>query len=218
MALDVFRSRMARGDHVQQSSEAPRLQLAVAYQADCVVSYNRGGLEELSSRINKLEAAVFAQDTRGDAPEITNSHKPVDMLGDMQNSRSFSSSSGSSVARSYRGTISPWSILVNHLQTANIDPELELLRVDASRLADDERSSITTADILYDLNRSFPHLTKEDIMNHIKAYARDAPYPILHYESLLQTTSDLLELRSARHWGQLVCVLMVRTSSLPSQT
>ena len=218
MTSSVFWSRMARGDHVRQLSEAPRLRLTGALQADCVVFCNRGGLEELSSRIIQLEATVFAQHTRGDAPDVTNLYKPVDLLGDLQNSRSFSSSSGSSVSRSYRGTTSPWSTLVNHLQTANIDPELDLLRADVSRFADDERSSTTTADILYDLYRNFPHLTEQDFINYIKAYARDAPYPILHYESLLQTTSDLLKVRRARHWGQLVCVLMVRLPSLPSQS
>lgn len=217
MTSSAFRSRMARGDHVRQSSEAPRLRLAGALQADCLVFCDRGGLEELSSRIVQLEATVYAQQTRREAPDVANLYKPVDLRGDVDNSRSLSSPSGSSVARSYRGITSPWSTLVNHLQTANIDPELDLLRADVSRFADDERSSTTTAVILYDLCQKFPHLTEQDVMNYIKAYATDAPYPILHYESLLQTTSDLLKVRRARHWGQLACVLMVRLPSLSSQ-
>ena len=171
---------MAKGDHVRQLSEATRLRLTGALQADCVVFCNRGGLEELSSRIIQLEATVFAQHTRGDTSDVRKLSKPVDLLGDVQNSRSFSSSSGSSVSRSYRGTTSPWSTLVNHLQTANIDSELDLLRADVSRFADDERSSTTTADILYDLYRNFPHLTEQDVIDYIKAYAET-----LHIQSYI---------------------------------
>lgn len=49
--------------------------------------------------------------------------------------------------------------------------------------------------IPYDLLHAFPHLQRADVLHHITAYAKDAPYPILHYDSLMEITEQVLETR-----------------------
>jgi len=169
----------------------------------------------LSSRVNQLEAAVFSYTSPNisDIPVVGGSNhdittKSTDLQAEVQVGTSFAASKVFSVAKSYRGATSPWSVLVNHLRASD-DPGLDIFQHDAARFADDERSSTNSSEIPYDLLRRFPQLTQEDVFGYIRAYSLDAPYPILHYESLLETTESLLSNRCSTHWGQIVCVLMV---------
>ena len=177
---------------------------------------SRGSLEDLSTRVNQLEATVFnytssnISDTpilEGSNHDITNT-RPADLQVEVQVSTSPVTSNAVSVTKSYRGATSSWSVLVNHLRAFD-DPELTMFGHDAARFADYERSSTNSSKIPYDLLRKFPELTQEDIFIYISAYALDAPYPILHYKTLLETTESLLNMRGSTHWGQIVCVLMV---------
>jgi hypothetical protein len=107
--------------------------------------------------------------------------------------------------RAYRGETSPWVSLVNH-----VDSKVELDRQfqeTATRLAEDERSHhFSTAAISYDLLQAFLHLPRADVLHHITAYAIDAPYPILHYDSLMEITEQLLDMHRLARWGQIACV------------
>lgn len=176
----------------------------------------RGSLEDLSSRVNQLEAAIFNYTSSNipDTPvfggsnhEITTT-RPTDLQATLPASTGPVTSNAASTAKSYRGATSPWSVLVNHLRSSD-DPELAVLGHDAAQFADHERSSTKIAKIPFDLLRKIPQLTQEDVFIFLRAYAMDAPYPILHYKTLLETTESLLSNRGSTHWGQIVCVLMV---------
>ena len=165
--------------------------------------------------MNQLEAAVFSYTSSNisDIPIVGGSNYDItnestDMQAEVQVGTSSAASKVFSVAKSYRGATSPWSVLVDHLRASD-DPGLETFQHDAARFADDERSSTHSSEIPYDLLRRFPKLTQEDVFGYIRAYALDAPYPILHYESLRETTESLLSNRGSTHWGQIVCILMV---------
>lgn len=67
--------------------------------------------------------------------------------------------------------------------------------------------------ISYDLLQAFPQLQRADVLHHITAYAIDAPYPILQYDSSMEIMERLLDTRRLARWGQIACILMVRLSS-----
>lgn len=114
------------------------------------------------------------------------------------------------VVKSYRGTSSPWSTLVSQLDGKTSDKDLDAFQKDATKYAEDERSSsVSSTAASYSVLRRFPHLDRDTIVSYIRAYAKDAPYPILHFDSLMQTVEQVLDGQTSTQWGQIVCVLMV---------
>jgi hypothetical protein len=170
----------------------------------------RSGFEDLSTRVRQLEDAVFL------AQEPASSHvfgtsKFTEISGTTFSSGQRESpvpATKTPAVRAYRGETSPWVSLVNHVDTK---PELDRqFEETATRLAEDERSSnFSTSAISYDLVQAFPHLQRADVLHHITAYAIDAPYPILHYDSLMEITEQLLDTHRLARWGQIACILMV---------
>jgi hypothetical protein len=170
----------------------------------------RSGFEDLSSRVRQLEDAVFiAQESAPSRGYAT--MKFTEISGTTSSNGQGESpvlANKASAARAYRGDTSPWVSLVNHVDSkADLDHQFQET---ATRLAEDERSSnFSTTAISYDLLQVFPHLQRSDVLHHITLYAMDAPYPILHYDSLIEATEQLLDTRRLARWGQIACILMV---------
>lgn len=171
----------------------------------------RSGFEDLSSRVRQLENAVFLAQGAAPAP-VYNTAKSFGLSVTTTSSNGQGDSpiinTKPAAVRAYRGDTSPWVSLIGHVDfRAELDPQFHEA---AHRLAEDERSnSFATNAISYDLLHAFPHLQRADVFQHITAYAIDAPYPILHYDSLLEITEQILETHRLARWGQIACVLMV---------
>ena len=173
----------------------------------------RSGFEDLSTRVRQLEDAVFL--AQGSAPVPVNSTAKASALSGTTTSSNGQEdspviSTKPPAVRAYRGDTSPWVSLIDHVDSkAELDPQFHET---AYRLAEDERSNhFATNAISYDLLHAFPHLQRADVFHHITAYAIDAPYPILHYDSLLEITEQILETHHLARWGQIACILMVWT-------
>jgi hypothetical protein len=201
---------------------------AALYLSSAVTKFRhfcRSGFENLSSRVRQLEEAVFL--AQGTVPgPIYGTGKFTEISGTTSSNGQGESpvlNTKAATVRAYRGDTSPWVSLVNHVDSkAELDRQFQET---ASRLAEDERSSdFSTSAVSYDLLQEFPHLQRADVFHHITAYAVDASYPILHYDSALEITEQVLDTDRLARWGQIACILMVWIShaipheKIPSST
>jgi hypothetical protein len=167
----------------------------------------------LWSRVRQLEDAVFL--THESAPsQVYGTSKFTEISGTTSSNGQGDSpvlATTPAAARAYRGDTSPWVSLLNHVDSkAELDRQFHET---ATRLAEDERSNnFSTTAISYDLLQAFPHLQRADVLHHVTAYAIDAPYPVLHYDSLMEITEQVLNTHRLARWGQIACILMVWTS------
>jgi hypothetical protein len=85
----------------------------------------------------------------------------------------------------------------------------------ANRLADEDGSTKLPGGTTYfNLLAEFPELQEGDVFRYIEAYADSAPYSIVHWGSLKQTTEQLFQTHHASRWGQIACILLVRLATV----
>jgi hypothetical protein len=177
----------------------------------------RSGLEGLSNRVQHLEDIILYN------ADLTGTDIGNPLVASTENEQ-FSSSSDTGqlssmpvtnteplVVKSYRGATSPWTTLVDHLQTTtNSGSHMDALQANAARLANEERTSVLSEQAInFNILQEFPRLSKADAVKFVKNYAVEAPYPILHYDSIMEITEQLLDTNRLSRWGQIGCVLLV---------
>jgi Fungal specific transcription factor domain len=181
-------------------------------------------LEDLSSRLQHLEDIVLSNtvaagvDTSFSARSLSARNNDRQTTPNGKAAPFESDKPSPSILKSYRGATSTWTTLLTQLEFRSEDspsPLIDSFQEMAAKFANAERSShIASLTKPYNLLQRFPNLPRDDVLSFVKAYAIEAPYPILHYDSLMQITETLLDNRCLERCGQIVCVLMVMTSSL----
>ena len=117
-----------------------------------------------------------------------------------------------SVVQGFRGTTSPWSNLVAGTPTSLESESVQSFRQTVSRLAEEERSSkLSGSSIHIDLLDQYPFLTRDRALLYARDYALAAPFPILDWIPFRQILERVLDTHQASRWGQIACILVVRT-------
>ena len=105
----------------------------------------------------------------------------------------------------FRGTTSPWSILLSGTDDSN--PELRNFRTTTLKSAGSESSIAIPKDTIpYDMLSNVPGLSPAKIENYSRNYARIAPFPILHWSSMQLVIRSLIERKRVKRVGEVTCV------------
>ena len=182
-----------------------------------LVLWNRSGFDELSSRVKHLEDVVLS--TNSFPPHPENPDPSVEKEGQNRFSNNLATDSIASTSgapptiSSYSGSLSPWNILITTLEPQSNDQPVATLYESAKHIAKEDRSSPLDPQVKsYNFKRKFPHLSQNDCVLLARTYAKEAPYPILHFDSLMEVTTRITHSGNLTRWGQIVCVLVVRAS------
>ena len=163
---------------------------------------SRESLEELNKRVQALEGTSTAGlPTESPTP---NDQSPSDEVPPIETSTSRST------VRTFRGSTSPWTILVNATLEETDNSSLNSFNRTITKLADEDQTPSTpTRKIYFNILQEFPRLRRDNLYAYHRDYIMTAPYPIVHPELLTLTTDHLLETQQASSWGQIVCILLV---------
>jgi hypothetical protein len=169
------------------------------------LTFSRDSLEELNRRVQALEGtsiSVLGSPTI-DSPNPNN-------LSASDDAPLVESGMSRSIVRTFRGSTSPWAVLVNATVEDSDVSSLSSFNRTITKLADEDQTpNIPTHQVHYNILQEFPRLLKDDLYAYIWDYATTAPYPIIHLELIKRTTDQLLETQQASSWGQIVCILLV---------
>jgi hypothetical protein len=196
---------------------------------------DREALQDLNTRLSTLERSPSANitsppsGTRASAASTVNravgslqspqeqTRLTQDQPSVLEAQEGHGSSSTTSIVPVYRGEISPWTYLVNSTATnlgLTTPQSVDGFQATANRLADEDGSTKLPGGTTYfNLLAEFPELQEGDVFRYIEAYADSAPYSIVHWGSLKQTTEQLFQTRQASRWGQIACILLVRLAT-----
>jgi hypothetical protein len=176
----------------------------------------RQDLASLASRVRSLENAnshslTSASSAWSASTSATKSRPPLRQS--FTNTFSEGSSEETSTepsSTSYRAATAPWQVLVTHahstlaLQKRQFRDTVHRL-TERDQIVDRHRSVIH-----FDILARFTNLTPEAVLGYVNTYARVAPYPIIHYQSLRNATLRVIEAGEISCYGELVSILIVR--------
>ena len=110
---------------------------------------------------------------------------------------------------SYRGTLSPWNVLITALESRHNDHLVTSVQEKAEQIAMDERTTFLDPQLRnYDFRKRFPRLARDRCLLLLRTYAIEAPYPIVHFDLLNDSAVRLISTGTLPRWGQIVCVLV----------
>ena len=185
-------------------------------------SARRETVQELENRVQSLESAALASSVTSQIQPTGyqsfvsspwNDQRPYNPSEDPTWNNSKSSTS-SSVPLT-RGTTSPWTTLLAGTASADIPS----FHDSASQISGQETwMSLSVTGMHYDILRELPNIREDQVHVFIRNYGTIAPYPILHYESLVGVVRQILDQRQASRSGQIACVFVVSSAdSTPVQ-
>lgn len=169
-------------------------------------------MQDLASRVQKLEELLLPSNDPSAQPfDSTHfSPGPPILASGSDIVTSATRNPPSAVVKAYRGPNSPWSILLDRSKDDSAPSGLNSFSEKAARLADEDRSTdLSAPNLSTDLFEGLQNVERDDLFGYLDLYAGSAPFPIVHYEKLVQVAEQVIDFHFAVRSGEICCVLLV---------
>ena len=142
-------------------------------------------------------------------PDLEGPSNPDDYDVDDDDDVPASATDTTEAVTSYRGVLSPWNVLISALESRHNDHLVTTVQEKAEQIAMDERTTYLDPQLRnYDFRKRFPRLPRDRCVLLIRTYAKEAPYPIVHFDVQTDSAVRLISTGTLPRWGQIVCVLV----------
>lgn len=179
---------------------------------------NRSDLEKLTTRVHQLErsggssASEYTHGSGQGAGGTTVIFTTPTTTNPRVSPAASVSEVDSASIKTFRGSTTPWETLVSQVgEHPSLVGADMAFREDVRRLAEDERTiRVPRNGVVFRIQEKMPQVTSTELLAMVWEYARDAPYPIVWWESVIAVATRLLDAGTAGSHGEVVCILIVR--------